>query len=110
MKSRRKHQPEFKARIALEALKGIKTVAEIAKAHTLHPVQVSEWKKALQERASEIFGRSSGVDQADGLSAELERAQATIGSLTMDLDYLKKKSSALGLVIEPDSLRSRTLS
>jgi transposase len=109
MKSRRKHQPEFKARIALEALKGIKTTAEIAKAHSLHPVLVGEWKKALQDRSAELFSRAAGTDHAEGISAELERAQATIGSLTMDLEYLKKKSAALGLVIAPDSLKSRTL-
>jgi transposase len=108
MKTRRKLQPEFKARIALEAMKGLKPVAQIAKEHTVHPVQISEWKKTLQDRASELFGKTTG-ESSDGLAQELERARATIGRLTLDLDYLKKKSQSLGLVIEPDSLISRTL-
>lgn len=108
MKTRRKLQPEFKAKIALEAIKGLKPVAEIAKEHTVHPVQISEWKKTLQDRASELFGRAA-TDSSEALFQELERARATIGRLTLDLDYLKKKSQTLGLVIEPDSLISRTL-
>lgn len=109
MKTRRKLQPEFKARLALEALKGLKPVAEIAKEHTVHPVQISEWKKVVQDRACELFGKQA-TDKSGELSEELHRARATIGQLTLDLDYLKKKSETLGLVIEPDSLRSRSLS
>ena len=53
---RRRHEPEFKARVALEALKGIKTIQQIAKDFDIHPVQVSDWKKAMAEGASGIFG------------------------------------------------------
>ena len=48
---RRRHDPEFKARVAMEAIKGIKTIQEIAKDYEIHPVQVSEWKKKMLEGA-----------------------------------------------------------
>jgi len=56
---RRRHAAEFKARVALEALKGIKTIQEIAKQYDVHPVQVSEWKKTMSEGAAAIFTSSS---------------------------------------------------
>jgi transposase len=108
MKKRRTHQPDFKARIALEAIKGLKPVSEIAKTHTIHPVQVSEWKKTLTDRAPELFGKALQNDSGC-LAQELERAQSKIGQLSLDLDYLKKKSAQLGLIIEPDALKSRSL-
>ncbi len=53
MKAKRKrHEPEFKARVALEALKGVKTIQQIAKEYDVHPVQVSEWKKAKSTHTS----------------------------------------------------------
>ena len=57
---RRTHSPEFKARVAMEALKGIKPVHQIASENEIHPVQVSQWKKELQEGMSEIFERKNG--------------------------------------------------
>ena len=56
---RRRHAPEFKARVALEALKGIKTIQDIAKEDEIHPVQVSEWKKKMLAGAAEVFGPGS---------------------------------------------------
>ena len=58
-RKRRTHNPEFKARIALEALKGIKPVHQIASENEIHPVQVSQWKKEMQERMSELFVRKN---------------------------------------------------
>jgi transposase/putative transposase len=57
---RRRHDPEFKARVALEALKGVKTIQEIAKEYEVHPVQVSEWKKVMAQNAASAFGASVG--------------------------------------------------
>jgi transposase-like protein len=62
---RRRHDPEFKARVALEALKGIKTIQQIAKDFDVHPVQVSEWKKTMTAGAAGVFG-------AGGAKAETE--------------------------------------
>ena len=52
---RRRHEPEFKARVGLEALKGIRTIQEIAKEYQVHPVQVSDWKKKMLEGAGDVF-------------------------------------------------------
>jgi transposase-like protein len=94
---RRRHEPEFKARVALEALKGIKTIQQIAKDFDVHPVQVSDWKKAMTEGATGIFGR--GLEKADAEDFERQRDElhAKIGQLTVEVDFLRKKSKQLGL-------------
>ena len=64
---RRRHDPEFKVRVALEALKGIKTIQQIAKEFDVHPVQVSEWKKRLGTQAGSVFerGKERAVEDFD---------------------------------------------
>ena len=62
---RRRHDPEFKARVALEALKGIKTIQQIAKDFDIHPVQVSEWKKLMSEGATRVFETGHGKSEVD---------------------------------------------
>ena len=57
MTTRRTHSPEFKARVAMEAISGRKTLQEIAADHSIHPFQVSQWKKQLLESASDLFGK-----------------------------------------------------
>jgi transposase-like protein len=101
MKAKRKrHDAGFKARVALEALKGEKTIQLIAKDFDLHPVQVSEWKKKLLEGASGVFAGggsvASGVDEAS-LDKICDPLHAKIGKLTVELDWLRKKSKQLGL-------------
>lgn len=59
-KKRRQHNAEFKAKIALEALKGIEPVHAIAAKHEIHPVQVSQWKQQLAARLPEVFARKPG--------------------------------------------------
>ena len=56
MSKRRTHSPEFKAKVAMEAISGRKTLQEIAADHAVHPIQVSQWKKQLLEGASDLFG------------------------------------------------------
>jgi transposase-like protein len=97
MKAKRKrHDVGFKAKVGLEALKGIKTIAEIAKEYGVHPTQVSQWKTILQERLPEVFtsGPTAEVKQAE---REVARLHEKVGELTMELDWLKKKSTQLGL-------------
>ena len=72
---RRRHDPEFKARVALEALKGVKTIQQIAKDYEVHPVQVSEWKKIMAEGASGVFGPGSG------------KTEASVGSVLQNYNY-----------------------
>jgi transposase len=94
---RRRHEPEFKARVALEALKGIKTIQQIAKDFDVHPVQVSDWKKAMTEGATGIFGRGPEKADAEDFERQRDELHAKIGQLTVEVDFLRKKSKQLGL-------------
>jgi transposase len=97
-KKRRTHSPEFKARIALEALKGIKPIHEIAAENEIHPVQVSQWKKELQERMGEIFERKNARSkEAEQEQRHIERLERKVGQLTIERDWLAKKSKELGI-------------
>jgi transposase-like protein len=94
---RRRHEPEFKARVALEALKGIKTIQQIAKEYEIHPVQVSDWKKTMTEGLTDLFGsgrKKSGQEDFDRVKGELH---AKIGQQAVEIDFLTKKSRQLGL-------------
>ena len=94
---RRRHDPEFKARVALEALKGIKPVQEIGKEFDIHPVQVSEWKKAMLEGAAGVFDAGRGKAEAEDFESERKDLHSKIGQLTVEVDFLRKKSKQLGL-------------
>ena len=94
---RRRHDPEFKARVALEALKGIKTIQQIAKEFDIHPVQVSEWKKLMSEGATRVFETGHGKSEAEDFEAERAKLHSKIGQLAVEVDFLTKKSKQLGL-------------
>ena len=91
---RRTHDAGFKAKVALDAIKGEKTVAEISSKYGIHPNQVGKWKKEVLERLPEIFnGKMKKSDKtADELQSELYQQ---IGQLKVELDWLKKKSRLL---------------
>ena len=80
---------DFKAKVALEAIRGIKTVNEIGQEFGVHPTQVGLWKKELQEQAASLFSTKRGAKPADP-SASPERLYSEIGRLKMELDWLKK--------------------
>ncbi len=94
---RRRHDPEFKARVALEALKGIKTIQQIAKDFDIHPVQVSERKKLMSEGATRVFEPGHGKSEAEDFEAERAKLHSKIGQLAVEVDFLTKKSRQLGL-------------
>ena len=90
-KKRKNFSSQFKAKVALEAIRGVKTVNEIAQEFGVHPTQVGQWKKVLQEQASGIFDAERGPKPADP-AVSPERLYSEIGRLKMELDWLKKKS------------------
>jgi transposase len=90
-KKRKIFSGEFKAKVALEAIRGLKTVNEIAQNFGVHPTQVGLWKKELQEQAASLFEVKRGTKPVDP-SATPERLYSEIGRLKMELDWLKKKS------------------
>ena len=95
MTKRRTHSPEFKARVAMEAISGRKTLQEIAADHAIHPIQVSQWKKQLLEGAGDLFSKGRKVkEKGDQQAREAELFQE-IGKLKMELEWLKKKSQLL---------------
>ena len=90
-KKRKIFSSQFKAKVALEAMRGIKTVNEIAQEFGVHPTQVGLWKKELQEQASFLFDARRGPKPVDPCASP-ERLYSEIGRLKMELDWLKKKS------------------
>lgn len=88
--SRKHHSKEFKAKVAVEAVKGVLSLSELAARYKVHPSQISQWKNQLLEHAPQAFerGRASGVADAEGLTAPLYQE---IGRLKMELDFLQKK-------------------
>lgn len=91
-KKRRTFTREFKAKVALEALKEQLTLSQIAKKYDLHPNQVSAWKSQAKEDLLEIFGTGNeNDDQEELISALYEK----IGRLEIELDWLEKKSALL---------------
>jgi transposase len=97
-RKRRTHSPEFKSRVALEALKGIKPIHEIAADNEIHPVQVSQWKKELQENMAEIFERKNARSKdTDDEARKIELLERKVGQLVIERDWLAKKSKELGI-------------
>ena len=88
---RRKHRPAFKAKVALEVLKGQETVARLAARYEVHPGQIQAWKKALVEGASGVFG--NGKEQKSRNDAALiARLYQEIGQLKVERDFLAERS------------------
>jgi len=90
-RQRRQYSADWKAKVALEAIKGQRTVQEIASHYEVHPTLVTHWKKQLLEGGAEIFsnGKRVAADADEELRAELYQQ---IGKLQVEVDWLKKKS------------------
>jgi transposase-like protein len=93
---RKKYSAEFKAKAALEAIKGIRPLNEIAGELGIHPVQLGHWKKQALDGLSDVFanGHANGKSEAEN-EALLGRLYQEIGQLKVELDWLKKKSGRL---------------
>ena len=93
--TRRRHAAAFKAKVALEAAKQTKTVAELAKMYRVHPVQISQWKKQLLDGVEDLFrdGRRREREEGEARQAELYEQ---IGRLNMEIEWLKKRVARCG--------------
>ena len=87
-RKRRTHKPEFKAKVALAALQGDLTMAEIMKKFDVHTNQVTDWKKQLLSSAPEVFGRTTSNKEES--EEEVQVLHAKIGQLTMENDFLER--------------------
>lgn len=97
---RRNHSAAFKARIALEAIRGEKTLAELAAQHDVHANQIAAWKRELLEGAGKVFGTEGGENAAE--QEKIRELHEKIGQLTMERDFL---SNALGRFPGPSGRR-----
>ena len=94
-RKRRRFSSQFKFTVALEAVKGTKTVNQIAGEHNVHPNQVSAWKKQLLADGPAVFNSPSSRDRDERATREAELYEQ-IGRLKMELEWLKKKAAQVG--------------
>jgi len=92
-RTRRNHGASFKAQVALAAVRGDKTLAELAEQFQVHPTQITEWKQQLQARAADVFGGTTPT--AD--TPDLKTLHAKIGQLALENDFLVEALTKAGL-------------
>ena len=95
-RTRRTHSAAFKAKVAMAAVKGDRTLAELAQQFDVHPNQITEWKRQLQERAADVFG-AGGTASSEPL-VDLKELHAKIGQLTLENDFLSGALNKAGLL------------
>ncbi len=88
MTKRKNYKPGFKAKVALEALKGEQSVSELASRFGVHPTLIHQWKKALLENAPDIFERGSSKKETTVDPGKIKNLHAKIGELTIERDFL----------------------
>ena len=96
-RARRTHAPAFKAKVALAAIKGEKTLAELAQQYDVHPNQITAWKAQLVEGVAGVFGAGSAGAEATPV-VDLKVLHAKIGELTLECDFLSGALSKAGLL------------
>ncbi len=94
---RRNHTPAFKAKVALAALKGDRTLADLAQQFDVHPNQITQWKAQLQEGAAGVFGSEARAD-ATMPTVDLKSLHAKIGELALENDFLSNALGKAGLL------------
>lgn len=94
-RARRNHSPDFKAKVALAAIKGDKTLAELAQQFDVHPNQITAWRAQLLEGAAGLFGATPALPAA---GPDLKELHAKIGQLALENDFLSGALSKAGLL------------
>lgn len=95
-RARRTHSASFKAKVALAAVRGERTLAELAQQFDVHPNQITDWKRQLQERASDVFCVTSAVPSDPPV--DVKTLHAKIGQLTLENDFLESALNKAGLL------------
>ena len=95
-RSRRTHSPAFKAKVALAAVKGDKTLAELAQQFDVHPNQIKQWRDQLLEGATGVFGEGPKAEPAPAI--DVKTLHAKIGELTLENDFLEGALSKAGML------------
>jgi transposase len=91
---RKRYSADFKAKVALEALRGELTTAQLAARHAIHPTMVGEWKKQAMEGLASVFSDGSEAREVSkSVEAEVEKLHAKIGQLVVERDFLAKASA-----------------
>jgi transposase len=93
-RKRRNHSPTFKAQVALAAMKGDKTLAELAQQYDIHPNQITDWKTQLLERAAQVFDGGAKAESGP----DLKVLHAKIGQLTLENDFLEGALTKAGML------------
>jgi transposase len=96
-RARRQHAPAFKAKVALAAIKGEMTLAQLAEHFDVHPNQITQWKSQLQEAAADVFGAGGG-NRTSEPAVDVKVLHAKIGELTLENDFLEGALSKAGLL------------
>ncbi len=91
MSKRKRYTAEFKAKVALEAIRGEHTIAELASRHALHPNLIGLWKKQAVDKLARVFDDKAGEREA-GREAEISKLHAKIGQLVVERDFLSRAS------------------
>jgi transposase-like protein len=98
---RKQHSAQFKAKVALEAIKGEETIAEIVSHYSIHPTMIHNWKRQLLEGASELFERGGKTSQVESeTKPQIDELYRQIGQLKVERDFLASRSARLGLPTE----------
>ena len=93
---RRNHSPAFKAKVALAAIKGDRTIAQLSEHFDVHPNQITTWKSQLESSASDIFGSGGGTPAT--AAVDVKSLHAKIGELTLENDFLEGALTKAGLL------------
>ena len=96
-RTRRNHTPAFKAKVALAAVKGDRTLAELAEQFDVHPNQITAWKAQLESKAADAFGPGGG-SRAEQAAIDVKSLHAKIGELTLENDFLEGALTNAGLL------------